>query len=68
MAFTQNDLIAVERAIASGALTVEYNGKKTTFRSVQELLAARDLIKADVAAASGTGGRSRASIAIIERF
>ncbi|MBR7961412.1 hypothetical protein KDW41_13260 [Burkholderia vietnamiensis] len=68
MAFTQNDLIAVERAIASGALTVEYNGKKTTFRSIADLLAARDLIKADVDAASGSQRRPRSSIAIIERF
>ncbi|KVK77815.1 MULTISPECIES: phage head-tail joining protein [Burkholderia] len=68
MAFTQNDLIAVERAIASGALTVEYNGKKTTFRSIADLLAARDLIKADVDAAAGGSRRPRSSIAIIERF
>ncbi|KVE45459.1 phage head-tail joining protein [Burkholderia sp. BDU5] len=68
MAFTQNDLIAVERAIASGALTVEYNGKKTTFRSIADLLAARDLIKADVDAAAGGSRRPRSSIAIIKRF
>ncbi|MCG0577047.1 phage head-tail joining protein [Burkholderia cenocepacia] len=68
MAFTQNDLVAVERAIASGALTVEYNGKKTTFRGIADLLAARDLIKADVDAASGGQRRPRSSIAIIERF
>ncbi|MBR8429392.1 hypothetical protein KDW37_01500 [Burkholderia cenocepacia] len=68
MAFTQNDLVAVERAIASGALTVEYNGKKTTFRSIADLLAARDLIKADVDAAGGGQRRPRSSIAIIERF
>lgn len=67
MAFTQQDLVAVERAIASGTLTVEYNGKKVTFRTMGELVQARDLIKADVAAAN-PGAPSRSSIAIMERF
>ncbi|WP_321891715.1 phage head-tail joining protein [Paraburkholderia tropica] len=67
MAFTQQDLIAVERAIASGTLTVEYNGKKVTFRQMNELLAARDTIKADLAA-QNPSGRPRSSIAIVERF
>lgn len=67
MAFTQQDLTAVERAIASGTLTVEYNGKKVTFRTMGELMQARDLIKSDVAAAT-PGARPRSSVAIVERF
>ncbi|MEX3915983.1 phage head-tail joining protein [Paraburkholderia sp. BR10872] len=67
MAFTQQDLNAVERAIASGTLTVEYSGKKVTFRQVGELLAARDTIKSDLATQNPTA-RPRSSIAIMERF
>ncbi|RKP43801.1 phage head-tail joining protein [Pararobbsia silviterrae] len=67
MAFTQQDLTAVERAIATGALTVEYNGKKVTYRHMTELLAARDAIKADIAAAN-PASRRRPSVGIYERF
>lgn len=44
MAFTQTDLDNVERAIASGELTVQYNGRTVTHRSIKELMTARDLI------------------------
>lgn len=44
MAFTQTDLDNVERAIASGELTVRYNGREVTHRSMSDLMAARDLI------------------------
>ncbi|QNB10818.1 phage head-tail joining protein [Paraburkholderia tropica] len=67
MAFTTQDLNAVERAIASGTLTVEYNGKKVTFRQMSELLSARDTIKADLDA-QNPWRRPRSSIAIMERF
>jgi len=45
MAFTQDDLTAIEEAIASGALEVEYNDRKVKYRSINELLKARDLIQ-----------------------
>ena len=37
MAYTQADLDALKKAKASGALTVEYAGRRTTFRSLAEL-------------------------------
>ncbi len=50
--FTQTQLDAVNAAIANGKLTVEYDGKRITYRSMAELMQARELIRADLAAAS----------------
>ena len=50
MAFTSQDLTAVDSAIASGELTVRTaDGKLVTLRSVSELLQARQFIGAEVA-------------------
>lgn len=45
MAYTQDDLTAIETAIKSGALTVEYADKKVTYRSLAEMLRIRDIIR-----------------------
>lgn len=67
MAFTQQNLDAIEKAIATGTLSVEYNGKRITYRSMSDLLRARDVIKAELA--NQTAIRSpRSSIAIYQRF
>lgn len=43
--FQTVDLERIERAIASGALVVRYDdGRQVTYRSLEELLQARDLI------------------------
>lgn len=52
MAFTQTDLDTVNAAIATGELEVELNGKRVRYRSLKDLMAARDLILADINAAS----------------
>lgn len=52
MAFTSTDLDAIEAAIASGQLRVDYQDRSVTYRSVGELLRARDLIKKTLVAAS----------------
>lgn len=52
MAFTQTDLDNVERAIASGELTVSYNGRSITHRSMADLKSARDMILKALAGAS----------------
>ena len=58
MAFTQADLDAVDRAIASGELTVRSaDGKMVTLRTMAELLQARDAIKTDIAAAAPAAQR-----------
>lgn len=53
MAFTTTDLAAIDAAIASGELTVRTaDGKQVTLRSMSELLQARAVIVAGVAAAA----------------
>ena len=58
MAFTQTDLDAVNEAIASGELSIETQGRKVQYRSVAELVTARDLIKADMAETAATSTTS----------
>jgi len=41
MALSQTDLDALDTAIASGALTVELEGRRVTYRSIAELKEAR---------------------------
>ena len=45
MAFTQANLDAIEQAIASGELSVMHNGRRVEYRSMDDLLKARDAIK-----------------------
>lgn len=51
MAYTVAQLTALEEAIGSGELTVEFDGKRVTYRSLKELLEARDKVKAELEAA-----------------
>lgn len=54
MAFTSDDLAAIEQAIASGELTVQHaDGKRITYRSMQQLMQARDTIKGELNSAAG---------------
>lgn len=53
MAFTQTQLDAVEAAIASGELRVMFDGREIIYRSISDLIRARDTIKAALQA-SGT--------------
>lgn len=54
MALSSTDLDKLDAAIAQGALTVEFNGRRMTYRSVDELLAARAHVAAQIAAAAAT--------------
>ncbi|WP_321914810.1 phage head-tail joining protein [Paraburkholderia sp. J11-2] len=63
MAFTQQDLDNIDRAIATGELEVRYDGKEVKFRSIDDLKKARDLVAAELAAQSGKP-RQRSSMAI----
>lgn len=53
MAFTAAQLASIEAAIGSGELTVEFDGKRVTYRSASELLQLRDTIR-DALIADGT--------------
>jgi len=46
MAFSLEQLTAIEEAIASGALSVAFDGRQVTYRSVNELLKARSTVRA----------------------
>ena len=58
MAFTTDQLTAVETAIATGELTVKFNDRLVTYRSVDELKASRDLIRAELSGAGGLSARN----------
>ena len=52
MAYTQADLDSLDKAIASGALSLELAGRRITYRSVEQLLAARAHVAGELAKAS----------------
>lgn len=58
MAFTPSDLAAVERAIASGELSVSSNGRSVTYRSMLDLVRARDMIRAELDRAASRGANT----------
>lgn len=51
MAFTLNQLNALDAAMASGQLSVNYDGKSITYRSVGELVQARNIVRTELIAA-----------------
>ena len=72
MAFTLTQLSALEAAIASGQLSVNYDGKSMTYRSVGELLKARDIVRSELIAAgqlraAPLSNRGPASLAAFSR-
>lgn len=54
MALSQTDIDALDKAIASGELTVSYDGRTVTYRSIGELKRAREHVAGVVAASAGT--------------
>jgi hypothetical protein len=57
MAFTQSDLTAIENAIKTGTLSVQYKDRTVTYRSLNELQKIKALIEKDLLAASSAGTR-----------
>lgn len=49
MAFTQTDLDNINTAIATGEMTVEFNGRRVTYRSMAELQQAKNHIQTELA-------------------
>lgn len=49
MAYTQAQLDGLDAAIASGTLRVSYEGKTVEYRSMDELLRARNIVAAAIA-------------------
>lgn len=54
MAYTQADLDALDRAIASGQLEVQYADRRVRYRSMDELMTARQHVAQQIATASGS--------------
>lgn len=46
--FTTDDLATINSAIASGQLEVRFNNRVIRYQSTSEMIAARDLIRADL--------------------
>ncbi len=63
MAFTQADIDALDRAIKSGALRVEYADKVVWYRSLDEILRLRAMMTADVDQTNGVAETPRYSFA-----
>lgn len=59
MATLDEQIAGIETALASGAVSVEYDGKKTTFRSQAEMLATLSRLKAQ------RDGRPRPRVGLI---
>lgn len=55
MSFTSADLDAIDRAIAAGELSIALGDMRITYRSIDELLAARDRIAGILAEESAPG-------------
>lgn len=45
MAFTQAQLDAIEEAIAAGSTSVSYEGKSVTYRTLDEMMRVRAIIR-----------------------
>lgn len=48
MAYTQTDLDNLEASIKQGALTVRYKDHQVTYRSLEEMLKIRDLMRKEL--------------------
>lgn len=60
MAWTQADLDAIDNAIKSGAVHVDYpNGGGVTYRSLADMLTTRSMIAGDVNTAAGVTPKPR---------
>lgn len=58
MAWTADQLSQLDTAIANGSLTVKYGDKQVTYRSLEEMLRIRDLMRKELGVVSkARGGR-----------
>lgn len=48
MAFTSDDLVAIEKALKSGTKKVKYADKEVEYQSIDDLLKVRDLIRLEL--------------------
>jgi hypothetical protein len=60
MAYTTDQLTAIEAALAAGTLRVEVAGRMVQYQSVTELIKLRDLLRAELGEDVPTNTRGRA--------
>lgn len=61
MAYTTEQLNALDAAIAEGALTVKYQDKMVTYRSLDEMMRIRKLMRDELGLNGSSRGRTFAS-------
>lgn len=59
MAVTQADIDALTRAIASGERQVSIGGQQVTYRSIDDLIKARQVLRDELAASTGSTPKPR---------
>jgi len=57
MAWSQDDLDAIEETIKTGTLEVKYKDRSVKYQSLSDLLRIRDLIRAEIGITSGRNKR-----------
>lgn len=67
MAYTIQQLEALQEALASGVLTATYDGKSVTYRSINDLIKAMDRVRAGLAAMGLQPERVRRTYAYMVR-
>lgn len=72
MAFTTTQLAALERAIGTGELSIEYDGKKVQYRNMDDLIKAYNLVKSHLIAegslaSPSLSNRGPASVGVFSR-
>lgn len=61
MAFSADDLTAIEEAIATGATLVKYQDRTVQYNSLTDLLKARELIRDELGLTNAKGNRRYAA-------
>lgn len=62
VAYTIEQLNTLDAAIAEGALSVEYDTKKVQYRSLDEMIRIRNLMRDELGLNGTSGGRRFASV------
>lgn len=59
MSYSESEISALERAIATGTLRVTVNGKTIEYRSLDDMLRVRDLMRREAGIGGGSSSNRR---------
>lgn len=62
MSFTQTQLDALTEAIAEGTFKVKYQDKEVTYRSLEEMIKLRELMRQELGIDGGAGPRRQIGV------